>query len=105
MQSPAFNEKYAEYLTSVSDSGITSAQLEAAKAEGPAAVLELVNSDRWSFASAAWFIDTQCSDAVKQGLDAGTQEGFSSYITECVGTTLTEDRTAGWQKIIELGKW
>ncbi|EME49516.1 hypothetical protein DOTSEDRAFT_58733 [Dothistroma septosporum NZE10] len=105
MQSPAFNEKYAEYLTSVSDSGIGRAQLDAARAEGPTAVLELVNTDQWSFASAAWFIDIQCSDAVKQGLDAGTQEGFSNYITECVGTTLTEDRTAGWQKVIAMGKW
>lgn len=105
MQSPAFNEKYAEYLTSVPDSGITKAQFEAAKAEDVAAVLKLVNTDRWSFASAAWFIDTQCNDTVKQGLDAGTQEGFSNYITECVGTTLTEDRTAGWQKIMTLGKW
>lgn len=105
MQSPAFNEEYAKYLTSVTGSGITQAQLDAAKAKGAAAILELVNTDRWSFSSAAWFIDTQCSDVVKQGLDAGTQEGFSNYITECVGTTLTEDRTAGWQKIVALGKW
>lgn len=105
MQSPAFNEKYAEYLTSVPDSGISQAQFEAAKAEGAAAVLELVNTDRWSFGSAAWFIDTQCSDAVKQGLDAGTVAGFSTYITECVGTTLTDDRTAGWQKVVALGRW
>ncbi|SMQ46610.1 unnamed protein product [Zymoseptoria tritici ST99CH_3D7] len=103
MQSADFNEKYAEYLSIVcTNCGITPADVEKAKGEGPAAVLELVSSDQWSFGSAAWFLRTQCDATIEDGLAAGTEAGFKSYIEDCVGTTLTDDRIAGWQKVMAL---
>ncbi|KAK4631363.1 hypothetical protein CLAFUW4_02426 [Fulvia fulva] len=107
MQSPAFNEKYAEYLATVPGSGITEEQVEAAKAKGPADVLELVNGDRWGFGSAAWFIGTQCSEDVRKGLDLGTQVGFERGLTECAGTEVTADRISGWRLVVKGGggKW
>lgn len=106
MQSPAFNEKYATWLSSVcTNCGISAAEIEQAKTEGPAAVLDLVNGLQWSFGSAAWFLKTQCDSSIEDDLAAGTEAGWTSYLEECVGTTVTDERTAGWKKVIALGKW
>lgn len=106
MQSPAFNLQYAQWLaTTVTNSNITADQVAQANTAGPAAVLALVDIDPWSFSSAAWFLSTQCSDAVKQELAKGTDNGWNGYLTDCVGTTATDDRTAIWKKAMALGKW
>jgi hypothetical protein len=105
MQSPEFNEKYAEYMTGCAPCGFTTEGVEKAKSEGPAAVLELVSDDEWSFGSAAWFLRTQCDASIEDGLASGTEAGFKSYIEDCVGTTLTDDRIAGWQKVMALKQW
>ena len=61
MQSPAFNEKYADWIVANgNDSNITQASVSAASAQGPAQLLDLINTDKWGFASAAWFLSTQC---------------------------------------------
>jgi hypothetical protein len=89
MQSSAFNLKYAQWLAAnKTDSGISSQQVDEAEKEGPMQVLALVNGERWSFASAAWFLATQCSGEVRQGLAASTKEGWKTCLTDCVGTTL-----------------
>jgi hypothetical protein len=106
MQSPAFNLEYAQWLAAnMTDSGISSQKVDEAEKEGPVQVLALVNCERWSFASAAWFLTTQCTGEVRQGLAALTEEGWEAYLTDCVGTTVTDDRTAIWKKAIALGKW
>lgn len=106
MQSAAFNLKYAEWLAaSMMGSGISISQVQKAQSEGPTQVLELVNCERWSFASAAWFLATQCDKEVSKGLAAATEEGWNAYLTDCIGTTVTEDRTTIWRKAIALGKW
>lgn len=106
MQSPDFNEKYATWLSSVCrNCGISTANVEQAKKKGPAAVLELVNSLQWSFGSAAWFLKTQCESSIEDGLATGTEAGWTRYLEECVGTSVTDERTAGWKKAIALGKW
>jgi hypothetical protein len=106
MQMPAYNLKYAQWLaTTCTNCGITSAQVDAAEAKGPAAVLDLVNTDEWGFGSAAWFLVTQCEESVRQGLAVGTQSGWEAYLTGCVQTTATSDRTAIWSKAIALGRW
>ena len=65
----------------------------------PKAVLALLTADdTLDFGSAAWFLTTQCSPAVRTALQAGTQEGWKSYITECVQTTVTAERQAYWKK-------
>lgn len=106
MQSPEYNIKYAEWLATVcKNCGITEAQAEKAKAKGPKAVLELVNTDEWGFGSAAWFFSTQCDESVKQGLKAGTESGWEEYLSGCVGTSTTEERTAIWRKATAMKAW
>ncbi|KAI4843793.1 hypothetical protein E4T44_06553 [Aureobasidium sp. EXF-8845] len=76
MQSPAFNLKYAQWLAAnMTGSGISSQEVDEAEKEGSVRVLALVNGDRWSFASASWFLATQCTEDISQGLAASTEEG------------------------------
>jgi hypothetical protein len=106
MQSPNFNERYAVWLSSMcKNCGISSTEVEKAKNKGPAAVLDLVNGLQWSFGSAAWFLKTQCESSIEDRLATGTEAGWISYLEECVGTSVTDERTAGWKKVIALGKW
>lgn len=104
MQSPAYNLKYAQYLATLPSSNITAADVATAQAKGPAAVLALVNTDKWSFASAAWYLTQECNPSISQGLAEGTQVGWSNYLT-CVGTPATNDRTQIWDKATALGRW
>lgn len=104
MQSPAYNVMYLDYL--VSTGAIPQEQAREAQAQGPATVLKLVNvKDEWSFGSAAWFLTTQCGVGVREGLAQGTEQGWEEYLTGCVGTTVTEERTAVWRKAVSLGGW
>lgn len=106
MQSPQFNVEYAKWLSTVcKNCGITPKEVATAEAQGPVEVLKLVNNDEWGFGSAAWFLSTQCSTSVKQGLQAGTEAGFDAYLTSCIGTTVNENRTAIWQKSSALKEW
>ena len=105
MQSPAFNAKYADWIVANGqDASITQGSV-AAVASDPAALLELINTDEWSFASAAWFVSTQCGASQIQALGDGSQASFEAYLTGCVGTTVTEDRIGGWKKVVDLGGW
>ena len=97
MQSPAFNLLYAESL-------YPTATVQAAQAQGVDAVLALVNGDADSFGSAAWFLSSQCSESVRQGLAAGTAAGWKAYLTGCVGTTDTSDRDTLWTAAIQAMK-
>lgn len=106
MQSPAFNEKYAAWLSSAcSNCGISSIGLDQARYRGPAAVLEMVNGLQWSFGSAAWFLKTQCDSSILDGLSSGSEAGWTSYLEQCVGSSVSDERTAVWKKAIALGKW
>ncbi|KAM3419147.1 hypothetical protein BST61_g5092 [Cercospora zeina] len=106
MQSPAFNEKYAEWIVANgNDANITNDRVAAASAQGPAQLLDLINTDKWSFASAAWFVATQCDANHLAALGDGSQTSFEKYLTDCVGTTVTDERIAGWSKVTALGKW
>ncbi|KAL1305711.1 hypothetical protein AAFC00_007298 [Neodothiora populina] len=106
MQSPAFNLKYAEWLaTNAPCENINQAAVMKANATGPVAVLDLLLDDVPSFGSAAWFLTTQCDPSIEDGLAKETKEGWESYLTDCVGTTATDDRTAIWTKAIALGHW
>ena len=104
MQSPAFNLKYAQWLsTECSDCGISPAQVEA-KGSGPEAVLGLVNGDEWGFGSAAWFLATQCAPSVRPALAKGDEAGWQAYMG-CIGTSVTDDRTKIWKSAVALGSW
>ena len=105
-QSPTYNREYATYLsTTCSNCGIATSALHAAEAQGPAAVLKLVNTDEWSFGSAAWFLATQCDAGVREGLRQGTEEGWEAYLVGCVGTSASEERTEIWRRAVGFKRW
>lgn len=92
MQSPEFNMKYAQSIpalkTKLAEAGTD-----------PKAVLALLTADgNLDFGSAAWFLTTQCSAPVRAALKTGSKEGWESYIKECVGTTVTPERQAYWER-------
>lgn len=90
MQSATYNEEYATTLYGAD-------KVAQAKASGGAdGVLTLVSGDEDSFGSAAWFITSQCTESVQQGVASGTQEGFEEYITSCIGTKMNQDRLDLW---------
>ncbi|TRM65589.1 hypothetical protein BD626DRAFT_489245 [Schizophyllum amplum] len=92
MQSATFNEAYARSL-------FPAEEVDAAKASGAEdGVLELVSPDEYSFASAAWFITSQCTDAVRAGVQSGEQAGWETYLTDCIGTSVDQGRIDYWTK-------
>lgn len=105
MQMPPANLKFARWLANVClNCRISSDSVEKANTQGPDAVLALVNTDEFGFASAAWYLKTQCTADVQAELAKGTQAGWERYMA-CVGVSATEDRTAVWKKAMALGKW
>ena len=94
MQSPAFNLKYAQSLF---DAGAVAE----ADAQGPAAVLALVSRDEESFGSAAWFLSSQCPDSIRQELATASAEGWTAYLTQCVGTADNPERDQLWSAAIQ----
>ncbi|KAK7542690.1 uncharacterized protein J3D65DRAFT_225205 [Phyllosticta citribraziliensis] len=92
MQSATYNEEYATFLFGAD-------KVAQAKSSGGAdGVLSLVSGDEASFGSAAWFLTTQCTKAVQQGVASGTQAGFEEYITGCIGGTMDDSRIEYWTK-------
>ena len=105
MQTPTNNLHYAQYLSTVcTNCGFTPSQIQQAQSD-PAAVLALVNTDQWSFGSAAWFLATQCSTGIRQGLAGGTLDGWHNYLQQCVGTSSTPERDHIWTSAIALKAW
>ncbi|KAF2187831.1 hypothetical protein K469DRAFT_704791 [Zopfia rhizophila CBS 207.26] len=94
MQSPAFNLKYAQSL-------FDALTVQQAEAKGPEAVLVLVSGDQESFGSAAWFLSNQCSGSIRQGLASGSPEGWTAYLTQCVGTTDNPERDSIWKAALQ----
>ncbi|KAF2467547.1 uncharacterized protein BDR25DRAFT_292003 [Lindgomyces ingoldianus] len=89
MQLPGLNLQYAASLF-----GAATVQ----EAGDATAVLNLVGGDDESFGSAAWFLKTQCSQTIREGLasKADPLTGWQNYLTGCVGTTLDPQRTEIW---------
>jgi len=90
MQSATFNSLYAASIPAL-------APAYAEVSSNVTAVLNLLlTDDRYDFGSAAWFLTTQCSPAVRTALQTGSEAGWENYLTACVGTTVTDDRKAYW---------
>lgn len=89
MQMLNFNAAYASSL------GLT------ADASNPDAVLAHVSSDQYSFGSGAWYLVTYCSAEQRAALQTGSQEGWEGFVQNCIGTTVTDERTAYWTKAMQ----
>lgn len=91
MQSAAFNLLYAQSIPDLAS--------YIAGVSGPNGVRDLLTgSDLYDFGSGAWFLATQCSQAVRAGLQNQGLAGWKAYISNCVGTSPTEDRQAYWER-------
>ena len=97
MQSAAFNIKYA------TDLGLVTASTLATSPDQLNDIRSLLTADDGiDFGSAAWFLTTQCQDPnVRSALQTGSQAGWETYLTSCVGTTVTSDRLAYWQMAMQ----
>lgn len=106
MQSASFNLLYAQSIPALTASvasitaGATAGALSAAQLNQVRALL--TSNDNDDFASAAWFLTTQCSAMVRIELQTGTLAGWQTYITDCVGATATADRQAIWDTTIQV---
>ncbi|KAF3490744.1 uncharacterized protein GIQ15_00261 [Arthroderma uncinatum] len=98
MQMPNFNALYAQSLSGL-------AAMIGPKFTNVDAVLGLLlSNDDYDFGSAAWFLTTQCTPAVRTALQSGSEDGWSKYLTECIGTTVTEERKGYWKKAMDSVK-
>ncbi|KAI9740342.1 MAG: hypothetical protein M1834_004921 [Cirrosporium novae-zelandiae] len=105
MQMAKFNLLYAssisELTTSVksitngetNSSSLTDDQLNQVRA--------LVLDHPYDFSSAAWYLTTQCDQSIRNGLAAKTVDGWTAYITDCVGTTVDTSRQEYWEKALK----
>lgn len=85
----ALSTPLAAITTASSTDGLTDDQLNSIRA--------LVLPDQYAWASAAWFLTTQCSADVRTTMQAGGQAGFEAYMG-CVGASATSDRLAYWTR-------
>lgn len=111
MQSAQFNLQYAASIPALAPqvANLTGGAGAAANATALPpdtlnAIRELVLPDRYSFASAAWFLTSQCSCDFQRGLKTGGLDGWKKYIEKCVSTEVTPERQASWEKAVEALK-
>lgn len=83
------------YATAVA--GAEAVATAKAGADGLNAILKLVNSDEEKSAgSAAWFLTAKCTPEVRKGLESETVDGWHNFLTQCVKTTLADERDVPW---------
>ncbi|MCJ1386629.1 hypothetical protein MMC17_009755 [Xylographa soralifera] len=101
MQSASFNLLYSKSIPALASSV---AAITEGAAIGALSVSQLnqvrallTGNDDYDFGSAAWFLTTQCSTAVRAEVQTGTLAGWQTYVTDCIGTTATSDRQRIWE--------
>ena len=109
MQSASFNLLYAKSIPALAPS---IAALTGGSAIGALSVSQLnqvrallTGNDYYDFGSAAWFLTTQCSAAVRAGVQTGTLAGWQTYVTDCIGTSATSDRQRIWEIAMQEIGW
>ncbi|KIW83398.1 hypothetical protein Z517_02643 [Fonsecaea pedrosoi CBS 271.37] len=103
MMSPTFVQQYANSIpelqakvAAIAPPPAAGTSLTGAQADQ---VLALVQPDKYSFAAAAWYYGTHCTDAQKKLVRQGGQKNWEdAFITGCVQTTVDDDRIAYWKK-------
>ena len=100
MQMASYNLKYVQSIPSLA-SPLAAITGTSGSVDYDNAVLGLViSSDVLDFGSGAWFLASQCSSAVRSGLQSGNQAGFEAYVRNCVQTDPTSDRLVYWKRAI-----
>ncbi|KAJ7049927.1 hypothetical protein C8F01DRAFT_1001453 [Mycena amicta] len=109
------NQSYALDTPSVADmakalAGANITNPSAIPPDTENAIRVLVLADDLSFASAMWFYKrsgdskTGCIEipGMVEGLKNASLTGWQNYITQCVGTTVTDARQGLWQKALDV---
>jgi hypothetical protein len=87
---PALATQLSAITTASTVDGLSDAQLNQIRA--------LVLPDQYSWASAAWFLTTNCASS-RPAIQAGGQAGFAAYMT-CLSTPASSDRQAYYTKAV-----
>ncbi|KAI1132485.1 hypothetical protein F5Y10DRAFT_231224 [Nemania abortiva] len=95
MQMINYNIEYAKSIPELKDKVAALGDITTTDKQNQ--LLALVNTDEYNFGSGPWFLTTQCSKDVVDGLAAGTDAAFSAYMG-CVGVSVTGDRQAYWTR-------
>ena len=104
---PQFNFSYALSIPAIADqvkqaAGGAAASPDALSPQQKDAVLALVNAkDEYAFGSAAWYATAQCKDVASTFQNGGGVAAFQKYVTDCLGTTLDDKRTAYFTKALQ----
>ncbi|KPM41072.1 hypothetical protein AK830_g5482 [Neonectria ditissima] len=93
MQMAAYNLMYAKQLDGVKDAVVDIESTDGMSDDELNDLLALVTPDEYNFGSGPWFLMTQCDASVREALTKDIDTGFAAYM-ECIGTSLTDDRTA-----------
>ena len=93
MQMAPYNLKYAKQIDAVKGKVANYTSTDSLSDDELNAILALVTPDKYNFASGPWFLKTQCTQSVRDQLDANADSGFQAYM-QCVGTAVTSDRLA-----------
>lgn len=95
MQSPSYNKKYASSIPALKDK-------VAQVSNSPVDLLDLLrNNKSYDFGSGAWFLTTQCSKDVRSALQSGSETGWQRYISDGVGTSVTDERKEYWERAVK----
>jgi hypothetical protein len=99
MQSAGYNFLYAQSIDTLKSSVVAIAASASALTTDAQknAVRALVLPDEYSWASGAWFLTTQCSSTIRAALQAGGQAAWETYLTGCLGTSVS-DRLPYWTR-------
>lgn len=91
MQSAAYNLEYARSIPALAskvNAITTSTSASSLSADQSNQVLALVLPDQYTWASAAWFLTSQCA-SIRTQLQAGGTAGFTAYMG-CIGASPSE---------------
>lgn len=86
MQMANWNKEYAASISEIKE------DYEPIKNDDEEVLNLLLTNDDYDFGSAAWYLTIICSGTIIEGLQEDNDAGWEAYITECVGTTVTEER-------------
>lgn len=95
MQSATYNKKYASSIPALKEK-------VSKVSNSPVDLLNLLRDNQsYDFSSGAWFLTTQCSKDVRAALQSGSESGWQMYISDCVGTSVTEERKVYWERAVK----
>lgn len=92
---PDYNLEYAESIPELAD------ELAAVRDQPDKVLGLLLQDETYDFGSGPWFLTSQCGERVRHALREGGEQGWREYLSQCVGTTVTDARKGYWEQARE----